>query len=115
MWAFETLFMYALRATDDLEIIFDQHPEKRASFWICVTACTYTGIKLRLKTAFRQAIHVVSALLCSSYSDCREISHFGLYRKSSSCARSPGLGGFGINLLESFAFSTAFCSIEWNS
>jgi hypothetical protein len=60
MWAIATLLY--IGATDDLAIILDQHPEKSGSFWICVIACGYTGIKFRLKRAFRQTHHMLSAL-----------------------------------------------------
>jgi hypothetical protein len=64
MWAILTL-MY-IRATDDLEIILDEHPEKNGSFWLCVIAGAYAGAKLRLKGAFREVVHVFSVLLHSS-------------------------------------------------
>jgi hypothetical protein len=63
LWAFATL-MY-IGATDDVLEIFNQHPDKRSGFWICATACIYTGIKQQLKSAFQPILHAFNFLFRS--------------------------------------------------
>jgi hypothetical protein len=52
MWAIGALLY--IGDTDDLQTVLTQHPEKDGSFWLYVIAGTYTGIKLRLKSALRE-------------------------------------------------------------
>jgi hypothetical protein len=53
MWAFATLLYFG--AKDDIQVIFNQHPDKRSAFFLCAAACIYTEIKFRLKSFSKTA------------------------------------------------------------
>ena len=60
IWAFCALL--TIGATDDLQAIVLQHPEKARLFYLTVIGCIYGAIKSRFKRAFR-GVHVLAEAL----------------------------------------------------
>jgi hypothetical protein len=64
LWAFCALFQ--IGATDDVLDIVGQYPEKNSTFWLSFVGCIYSGIKFRVKRAFRTILHPFSTFYSPS-------------------------------------------------
>jgi hypothetical protein len=59
MWAICALLH--IGATDDIQVILTQYPEKTGLACLCVAGTIYAGVKSRLKRAFSRILHPFSA------------------------------------------------------